>query len=129
MILVDALWDELMEPYKATGWYWLMEPVSMIVRASLSGFLLTDICLPGARTSRQRPRQVPRMTRKPEAKVVPQMAPARWNGVGRPPLGSIAPQALVISDGCRSSRPQSTTVVQSTFWSASTIPLRDASLS
>ena len=46
--LVDALWDELMEPYKATGWYWLMEPVSMIVRASLSGFLLTDICLPGA---------------------------------------------------------------------------------
>jgi hypothetical protein len=37
-----------MEPYKATGWYWLMEPVSMIVRASLSGFLLTDICLPGA---------------------------------------------------------------------------------
>ena len=21
--LVDALWDELMEPYKATGWYWL----------------------------------------------------------------------------------------------------------
>ena len=47
-VIVDALWDELMEPYKATGWYWLMEPVSMIVRASLSGFLLTDICLPGA---------------------------------------------------------------------------------
>jgi hypothetical protein len=50
--LVDALWGELMKPYKATGWYWLMEPVSMIVRASLSGFLLTDICLPGAQRMR-----------------------------------------------------------------------------
>lgn len=100
-----------MKPYKATGWYWLMEPVSMIVRASLSGFLLTDICLPGARRMR----------------LVLSFGIAliyAWGGAGNQRLSapiacstsdSILTQALVISDGKPFKSP-AVNMVASTFW-------------
>ena len=44
----DALWDILVAPYKEVAWF--TEPLSMVVRTSLSGFLL--ICLPTARRMR-----------------------------------------------------------------------------
>ena len=44
----DVLWDILVAPYKEVAWF--TEPLSMVVRTSLSGFLL--ICLPTARRMR-----------------------------------------------------------------------------